>query len=557
MFFRINQSEERELSPATVETNMDTSLRKSIKQGALVLLILAVDMRLLAAQSYDAFCDNLGLYCYSDIVGQWWHTVPVDAPHWDESYGPVCDKDHDTCPVADVPPTDLGPPDDAGCGENNGTVGNPINTITGNKYQTEIDFSANTKWGIDFKRSYNSEVITHTLSGKIYPGTIGEHWRHNFQRGIHEFPSNAGDVRLVGVIRSSGRMEYFADQFNQNENEWIAVTVGKGRLVSRVDAMDQFIGWTYIEGNSRVAEVYDAQGLLTEMKIGDVNLYTLSYDTESRLTSVEDRFGKQLQFTYESAVAAARIQSVTMPDLSIYEYDYDAMGNLETVTFPDDTPLDPNDNPQRRYFYEDTSFPHALTGIEDERGIRYASWGYDSNGRANLSVHGTASSGEDRTSIDYTFLNDASDPRIRVTNSLNKVTVYHLSDEIQGLIRKVIEVEGEPTASCVAANQYYTYTVRGEVGTKTDWEGNVTRYEYDHTGLIAEVVRAEGEPEEQRTSTRWDVERRLKTIISDENKVIDFRYNCNTGELVDRIRYAIASVPDALAPSCPGPQIPH
>ena len=37
------------------------------------------------------------------------------------------------------------------------------------------------------------------------------------------------------------------------------------------------------------------------------------------------------------------------------------------------------------YLYENTSYPFALTGITDENGNRYATWGYDGNGRGILS----------------------------------------------------------------------------------------------------------------------------------------------------------------------------
>src|SRR5260221_14260096 len=67
---------------------------------------------------------------------------------------------------------------------------------------------------------------------------------------------------------------------------------------------------------------------------------------------------------------------MTDPASHVYQYAYDAAGRLSSVTYPDTR--------VRTYVYENTSFPFALTGIIDERGIRLATYGYDTGGRANL-----------------------------------------------------------------------------------------------------------------------------------------------------------------------------
>ena len=68
-------------------------------------------------------------------------------------------------------------------------------------------------------------------------------------------------------------------------------------------------------------------------------------------------FGHELTYAYTSGI----LSSVTTPDGAI-TYTVDADENLTRVTYPDTS--------ERDYVYEDTDFPHHLTGIIDENGIR-------------------------------------------------------------------------------------------------------------------------------------------------------------------------------------------
>ena len=58
-----------------------------------------------------------------------------------------------------------------------------------------------------------------------------------------------------------------------------------------------------------------------------------------------------------------------------FSYSYDTNGNLTKVTKPDTYTI--------QYEYENATYVNALTGITDEKGVRYATFGYDSSGRAN------------------------------------------------------------------------------------------------------------------------------------------------------------------------------
>ena len=70
----------------------------------------------------------------------------------------------------------------------------------------------------------------------------------------------------------------------------------------------------------------------------------------------------------------------TTPDGGVYAYAYDGNNNiLSSVANPDKT--------LRQYQYGNAAFPHTLTGLVDENGNLYASWTYDTLGRAISSQH--------------------------------------------------------------------------------------------------------------------------------------------------------------------------
>ena len=114
---------------------------------------------------------------------------------------------------------------------------------------------------------------------------------------------------------------------------------------------------------------------------------TLTYDGGNRLTQIAGPFGHRLTLAYD---AANRVSQMTAPDGGVFHYAYDAKSNLAAVTYPGGA--------TRKYLYETTTLPHALTGLIDEDGVRYATWQYDAKGRAISSQH---AGGADLTTLSY------------------------------------------------------------------------------------------------------------------------------------------------------------
>ncbi len=148
-------------------------------------------------------------------------------------------------------------------------------------------------------------------------------------------------------------------------------------------------GYRFYNVNDDV-EVYDEKGRLISITSLDGHVQTLSYTTdvatgETLLDRVQNASGEFIQFDYETVGTVnpfKRIQSVSDHSSRRWGFRYDVNGNLEYVDLPDNT--------SRQYHYEDVDNIDFLTGITDERGVRYASWTYNSNGKADSSAHGPA-----------------------------------------------------------------------------------------------------------------------------------------------------------------------
>ncbi|MFK7856902.1 MAG: DUF6531 domain-containing protein, partial [Granulosicoccus sp.] len=83
-------------------------------------------------------------------------------------------------------------------------VGNPIDVITGNKYQLEIDYQAIGS-ALSFKRQYNTALVSHD-------NRLGYGWRHSY----HVVLSRINDDQYQ-VVQSDGRRIVFSKSSSNAE----------------------------------------------------------------------------------------------------------------------------------------------------------------------------------------------------------------------------------------------------------------------------------------------------------------------------------------------------
>jgi len=326
--------------------------------------------------------------------------------------------------------------------------GNPINLLSGNKYHEEMDYTTATELPLYMKRSYNS------TSDRI--GVFGQGWSSN----VEEHVNHNTETQQVIVVDDGGA----AQRFDLVDGAWVDTSSSKGIL-------EQLVGgsWRYTLYDGTVKN-YNAQGqILSINKISGLSL-TFNY-VSGRLDTIIDEYAYSIGFSYNPS---GFIESITVPGDSIYEYSYSG-DNLEYVVYPDKTPLIDTDNPRKQYLYENLTFPHALTGLVDEEGIRFATWDYDDYGRANLSEHALYA---EKFQVFYNL-----DGTVTTENALGKQTTYDY-ESINGIL-KVSGVTGHQSANCAASWQGTTYDpTNGFANVKTDWRGNQLLLDHNEYGQV-------------------------------------------------------------------------
>ena len=365
------------------------------------------------------------------------------------------------------------------------SCGNPINPADGNKYQEEVDYSGQGGFPLRVVRYYNS-----------YPrGILPRHyWRHSYERSIF----HDGVSEFASAVRPDGKGLMFI------------LTGGVWHSEADINhKLEQLAGgWklTFAEGD--VIETYDAAGKLIGVTSRNGLSQTLTYDAQGRLSAVTDTFGRTLIFSYD---ALGRVQGFTDPSGGVFSYAYAPNGILNQVTYPD--------TKVRTYHYEDVSVPFKLTGITDENGDRFATYSYDSAGRAVASEHAIA---VDKVSLVYNANGSAT-----VTDVFNVSRTYSFAVVLG--VSKGLSVAGPACPTCGPAAQ--SFDSSGNVTSKTDWNGNRTNFTYDLVRNL-ETSRTEGltssgatTPHTRTISTQWNTTFRLPAAIAEPLRITTFVYD--------------------------------
>jgi YD repeat-containing protein len=372
------------------------------------------------------------------------------------------------------------------CGKQCPEIKNPINPATGNKYQIENDYIGSGGSVLSLTRTYNRK-----FSSRM---SLGKGWRHSYERAIA-----AAANGMIAVIHSDGKVFFFS---NNNGIYLAADTNDKLQATGT--------GWIYTRDNN-VTEFYDSEGKLISITyLGGVT-HTLSYDVFNRnLLAVTDSFGHRLTFTYGTN---GLLQKVTDPSSGIYLYTYDSVNNLISVTYPDTS--------VRNYHYENVTYPNALTGITDEKGIRYSTYTYDAKGRAISTEH---ANGVDRASLVYNADSTGNITSTVVTDPLGSQRTYNFTT-IQGVVKST--GQSQPGGSgCAASASNLTYDANGNIATRTDFKGNITTYIYDLTRNL-EVSRTEafGTPQARTINTQWHPTYRLPVMVTEPLRSTNYTYD--------------------------------
>ncbi|MFZ2405845.1 MAG: DUF6531 domain-containing protein, partial [Methylobacter sp.] len=393
---------------------------------------------------------------------------------------------------------------------NNIDIKNPINAGTGNKWQHETDLPGGA-FGLGFDRYYNASTTAN-------PFNLGAGWSHAYTRS-----STIQSTGTWVTIRRNDGKEY---NFSQSAGGWVTDADVPDRLEELKDSANVRTGWRYTTADNSI-ETYtatgkliliaDSSGLAQTLVYSDASTPVATAPTAGLLLRVTDSFGHQLNFTYDSN---SRISTLTDPAGGIYRYTYD-INNLASVTYPDGT--------SKTYHYENTAFPHALTGVTDENNNRFATYTYDAQGRATSTEH---AGGAERASLVYN-----ADGTTTVTDALGTARTYNFQT-ILGVVKS--KGQSQPGGSgCGASASAFTYDANGNVASRTDFNGNRTNYTYDLTRNL-ETSRTEGltstgatTPATRTITTAWHTSFRLPVQITNANQQTSYTYN-SQGDLTQK-----------------------
>lgn len=384
-----------------------------------------------------------------------------------------------------------------GCQEyqdNTCSVGHPIKPGTGAKVFTETDLTVASS-PLQLTRYYNSQGFYRPSgAASVSPGMLGDYWRTNYDRRVYAI---SGSTYVAAAVQSAdGSVKYFnsagaeVQHFNGSAADVLTPISGGG--------------WTLTRGDD-IVETYNASGYLIGIwdKVGLQQ--TLAYDGTNRILSVTDVRGRSLSFAYSGNVQtySGGTVTVTAPDGTSFLYTVDTKGNLNSATYPSSI--------VRQYLYEKSAWPHAVTGIIDENGVRYESIDYDDSGRSTASYLAPNTNNGMIARNTFTYNADGTTTLVSplgLSSTLAFVTV-------NGVVN--LASATQPCEACAGA-QSKSYDSAGYIQSKTDFNGRTTNYRYDDTrGLETQRVEATGSTSQRTTNTTWNANFR----VPDQRSVVN------------------------------------
>jgi YD repeat-containing protein len=421
-------------------------------------------------------------------------------------------------------------------------VSNPTDPALGIKTEIQTDYAGAGAHPLSLVRSYRSQAMT--------PRNLDDtdRWRHNYAMALEIRRQPYGDTMGLVARRADGKGLLFSQIAPAT---WRATSTTKDLLTEQRDANNVLLGFTYMVFDDDSVETYDATGRLQSIKARNGWLTTLTYSDAATpttvapiaglLIAVRNHFGRELKFVYDAAgrmaqalppgaVADSGAGSASSPIRYAYEETASlavgvaAQRQLTSVTWQDGT--------VRRYHYENTRWPQALTGITDEAGVRWATYSYDYQGRVTRSEH---VGGADRADFSY---DQAPSNRRRTTvttyaSGSASSAAYEFTD--QNSMRQTYSVSA-PCALCGTTQQQSTYNTVGDPTKQIAHDGTVTFYKYDAKGRETEratfaasygsaTTRPALANATKVVSTKWHAPYNLPTQVAEPNKTTANTYN--------------------------------
>ncbi|MBL4674161.1 MAG: RHS domain-containing protein, partial [Arenicella sp.] len=383
----------------------------------------------------------------------------------------------------------------------NGSTGNPINLISGNKYKRQIDLAPlSGVLGLQFVRHYNS-----AYSKSI---GLGRGWRHSYSTILSVNKGfQPGEMDIMRIQQADGRILRFERTGERKVGaQYRTRNFGDGYITTT----DFGYQWRWRSG--RIVS-FDIRGLMTQVEEYGQVLKLRYGGNSAQLISVVDPQGRRLQLHYVDN----RLAAFTDPKGQTTAFKFDKEERLVNVVR--------HDRRIRLYHYQDASHIWNLTGITDERGIRVQSYGYDEQGRA---ISSTKDINTEKVSVEY---DDENQQRI-LTDSSGIQTVYTLT-EVSGQMM-IAEVRGPGCSVCEDGDLSYEYNDAVQITKVTRKNGVITEFDYDSRGRL--LAHYQSEPEQLKQfvigyeypdTGNKPIKIRRPSVAPDKFRVTEIEYDSN------------------------------
>ena len=380
-----------------------------------------------------------------------------------------------------------------GCG-----TGEPIDLGSGNVFDQITDYETAGQNKLSLIRYYNSMAAQDS-----YATSMGTNWRTNYDRYLHII--NPSAIYGVEAERPDGAIISFTSSsgtYTPDSDVDLKLTVSGST-------------WTLTDQNDTI-ETYTASGSKATLNsIKQRNGYTqaLTYFPGGQIRYVSDSYARTLTFGYSSGLLSALSTPEFTSGLTYSYVAYASAGRtlLSSVTYATSPAT------HQTYLYENANLPNALTGITDENGNRYATWGYDSAGRGILSELAGA---VNFTSVSY----DDTTGNRSTTGPLGIVNTYKFT-VMQG-VPKITEIDRAANSPVVAATETIRYDANGYRNSLTDWNSNNTSWTNNSHGLPTAITYASATTNAQTTNITYDLSwPHLRHTVSTNGLNANFTYD--------------------------------
>ncbi|WP_431096879.1 DUF6531 domain-containing protein [Polaromonas aquatica] len=462
--------------------------------------------------------------CQDGVAWYYSHALGGSSRHYSPAHayiGMVC------TPVPAVPPESEPIPGKCNC--DGLQAGNPILPATGEKVLSQPDINEQGADALSLLRHYRSTWAG--VSGRdlaVNPG-LSQAWSHNHAVSIkwEGVANTANSVARVifgdGSVRAFG-WDVGSSLWSAGNNADSLITNSVGPLYKRLDndSMWQF------DAAGKLLTVTLRNGWTTTYTYSTVGTPVNIAPVPGLLITVSNQFGRTLSFAYN---ASNQLASVTASDGQVIGYVYDgttAASRLTTVTYPGIS----GGTVSKTYLYENTTFPQLLTGINDELGVRLATYAYDAQGRGISTQY---AGGADLHTVSYGTAGLAT-----VTDPLGIQRTYNYSTN-KGKLAVTGADKPSGTGNSSAASR--VQDTNGFITQETDFLGVNTMYTWDiNRRLPLTTTKAAGSPEVQTATTQWHPTFRLPVLVTEAGRTTAYSYDTQGNKLSQTVTDAATNV---------------